>query len=65
MSSDDQLPPHIVVGCFVATVGISAAGTLVLGPQTAGWYIIGLGAVTILIAVVQKRLQVIFEEVME
>lgn len=65
MSRNDQLPPRTVVGCFVATVVISAAGALVLGPQTAGWYVIGLGTVTIIIAVVQQRLQAIFRGVME
>lgn len=32
-----------MLACFIATVGISTAGAVILGPQTTGMYVIVLG----------------------
>jgi hypothetical protein len=32
-----------VLACFIASIGVSVAGAIILGPQTAGAYTIGLG----------------------
>lgn len=50
-----RLPPRVVALCFVASIIISYAGATVLGPRTAGLYVIGVGIVAFVAAVVLEH----------
>lgn len=47
---DRPIGPRVVIACFVATTGISAAGAILLGPKTAGGCVLILGLVFIAIS---------------
>jgi 4-hydroxybenzoate polyprenyltransferase len=56
-STSDAISPRGVVACFFATFGISFAGAVVLGSQTAGWYVISLGVVFIAVSTVLDQIR--------
>jgi uncharacterized membrane protein HdeD (DUF308 family) len=53
--NQNRLPPRVVGLCFIASIVISYAGAVVLGPQTAGAYVIVLGVLAFAAAVVLER----------
>jgi uncharacterized membrane protein HdeD (DUF308 family) len=58
---NQRLPARVVGLCFIASIVISAAGAVVLGPQTAGLYVIILGVLAFVAAVVLERVAPITE----
>jgi hypothetical protein len=52
---NQRLPARVVGLCFIVSIGISAAGAVVLGPQTAGLYVIVLGVLAFAAAVVLEH----------
>lgn len=51
-----ELSPRSVAACFFATLAITAAGAVVLGPQTMGWTVISLGLLSYIGAVALERI---------
>lgn len=54
--SHEQLSPRTLAAYFAATFGITAAGAVLLGPDTMGWTVISLGILSIVAAVVLERI---------